>query len=266
MPTVDLNCDLGEGSASEAELMPLVTSANIACGGHAGDAESMRASVQLAVRHGVAIGAHPGFADREHFGRREHNVTPTEVRELILSQTQSLQVITRAQHAVLRHVKPHGALYNQAARDALLAAAIVDALTELDPGLVLFAPAGSVLWAAALEKGLPVASEVFADRTYQTDGSLTPRTQPDALIADERTAVAQVLRLIRDRTVRSVDGTELALQADTVCVHGDGAHAIDLVRALRRGLARAGITVQAPDWQSLVGRRPPNLRGRVVSP
>ena len=246
MHRVDLNCDLGEGCADEAELMPLVTSANVACGGHAGDEATMGASVALALRHGVAIGAHPGFADREHFGRRELRVTVGEVHELVLTQTRRLQAIARAQHAVLRHLKPHGALYNQAARDPVLAGAVVDAVVELGAGLVLFAPAGSVLLAAAGQKGLPVASEVFADRTYQPDGSLTSRTRPEALIVDERVAVAQVLRLVREGKVRSIEGTEVALTADTVCVHGDGPHALGLVRALRRELARAGIAVRAP--------------------
>jgi 5-oxoprolinase (ATP-hydrolysing) subunit A len=247
MQRIDLNCDLGEGAAGEAELMALVTSANIACGGHAGDETTMRASVELALRHGVGIGAHPGYADREHFGRRERAVTASEVRGLVLAQTRALQVIAHAQHAVLGHVKPHGALYNQAARDPVLAGAVVDAVAELDAGLVLFAPAGSVLLTAALEKGLPVASEVFADRSYQPDGSLTPRTRPEALIMDERAAVAQVLRLVREGKVRAVDGTEVALSADTVCVHGDGPHALALVRALRRELELAGIALHGLD-------------------
>ena len=245
MACVDLNCDLGEGSADEAELMSLVTSANIACGGHAGDAASMGTSVKLALRHHVAIGAHPGFADRERFGRRERNVTAREVYELMLTQTRSLQSIMDAEEAVLRHVKPHGALYNQAARDPGLAEAVVEAVAALDPKLILFAPAGSVLLAAALKRGLRGASEVFADRTYQADGSLTCRTRPDALVADGQAAVVQVLRLIREGKVRSVDGPDVALRADTVCVHGDGPHALSLVRTLRRELDRAGIVVNA---------------------
>lgn len=225
--------------------MSLVTSANIACGGHAGDAVTMRASVALALRYGVDMGAHPGFADREHFGRRERMITAGEVRELVLTQTRRLQTVAHAQQAVLRHVKAHGALYNQAARDPVLAGALVDAVIELGSGLVLFAPAGSVLLATARQRGLSVASEVFADRTYQPDGSLTPRARPDSLIAEEGAAVTQVLRLVREGRVRARDGTELALTADTVCVHGDGPQAIAFVRALRRELARAGIAVAA---------------------
>ncbi len=246
MHELDLNCDLGEGSAADVELMPLVTSANIACGGHAGDEESMRASVELAARHGVAIGAHPGFIDREHFGRRELKVGAGEVRELVLSQTRRLEAVARGVNTVLSHVKPHGALYNQVARDSTLAGAVVDAVLELGVALVLFAPAGSVLLARARAAGLKVASEVFADRTYQADGSLTPRSRADALITDEEVAVAQVLRMVRESKVRSVQGSDLTLAADTVCVHGDGPHAIALVRALRCELARAGIAVRAP--------------------
>jgi 5-oxoprolinase (ATP-hydrolysing) subunit A len=246
MPSVDLNCDLGEGSPGEAELMSLVTSANIACGGHTGDEATMIASVDLALRHGVAVGAHPGFVDPEHFGRREMIVGAAEVRELVLNQVRRLQEIACARNADVLHLKPHGALYNQAARDPILADAVVEAAIELDPDLVLFAPAGSVLLAVAHQQGLQVASEVFADRTYQADGSLTPRTRSDALIADEQVAVAQVLRLLREGQVRSIEGTDVAMKADTVCVHGDGPHAVEFVRALRRELARAGVEVKPP--------------------
>jgi UPF0271 protein len=204
----------------------------------------MGASIILALQQGVAIGAHPGFADRVNFGRRERETTASEVRELILTQTRSLQVIAQAHRAVLRHVKPHGALYNQAAHDPVLAGAVVDAVSELDAGLVLFAPASSLLLAMAKEKGLSVASEVFADRTYQSDGSLTPRSRPDALIVNESEAVSRVVRLVREGSVRAIDGTELGLQSDTVCVHGDGVHAIALMRALRHALAEAGIAVR----------------------
>jgi len=245
MPRLDLNCDLGEGSPAEAALMPLVSSANIACGGHAGDAERMRASLELALRHGVAIGSHPGYLDREHFGRREQTVTAGEVYELVLRQTRLLQSIGNPLHAVVRHVKPHGALYNQAARDRALARGVVDAVSELR--LVLFAPAGSALLAVARERGLPAASEVFADRTYQSDGSLTPRTRPDALLTEPDAVVAQVLRLVRDGKARSTEGRDLPLKADTVCVHGDGPHALELVRALRRELDWAGVAVKAWD-------------------
>ncbi len=240
MPSVDLNCDLGEGAAHDAELMPLITSANIACGGHAGDAATMRATVALAQRHGVAVGAHPGFPDRANFGRVELAVTPDEVHELVLDQIRRLQAL-----APLRHVKPHGALYNMAAREPALARALVDAVYEADPRLILFGLAGSHVIAAAEACGLPVASEVFADRTYQADGSLTPRTQSDALITDAAVAVAQVRRMVREGKVRATDGTDVLIRADTVCVHGDGANPVEFARRLRHELSAAGIEIKA---------------------
>ena len=239
---VDLNCDLGEGAGYDAELMPLITSANIACGAHAGDEATMRATVSLAQKHGVALGAHPGFADRANFGRRELPVTPDEVHKLVLNQVRKLQKL-----GPVRHVKPHGALYNQAARDTLLAQAVVTAIHEADPRLVLFGLAGSQLIAAAEAYGLPVASEVFADRTYQPDGSLTPRARPDALVTDGNVAVAQVLRMVREGRVRATDGTDVAIRADTICLHGDGAHPVEFAQRLRRELTAAGIEIKAID-------------------
>ncbi len=245
--TIDLNCDLGEGAACDAELMPLVSSANIACGAHAGDAATMRATLALALRHGVAVGAHPGFADREHFGRRELAISPAHAAELVFTQVQTLQEIAVSMQAEVRHVKLHGALYNLVSRDEALAQAVVEAVwcTEWKP--ILFALAGSALERVARRKpGLRVAAEVFADRTYQRDGSLTPRSRPDALIHDEAQAVAQVLRMIRDGVVRATDGTDVPIRADTVCVHGDGPHAVAFARRLRGELRAAGIELMAP--------------------
>ncbi|MBL9218096.1 MAG: LamB/YcsF family protein [Opitutaceae bacterium] len=240
MPSIDLNCDLGEGAGHDAELMPLITSANIACGGHAGDAATMRATVALAQKHGVVVGAHPGFPDRANFGRVELAVTPDEVHELVLDQIRRLQAL-----APLRHVKPHGALYNMAAREPALARALVDAVYEADPRLILFGLAGSHVIAAGEACGLPVASEVFADRTYQADGSLTPRTQSDALITDAAVAMAQVRRMVREGKVRATDGTDVLIRADTVCVHGDGANPVEFARRLRHELSAAGIAIKA---------------------
>jgi UPF0271 protein len=237
---VDLNCDLGEGAGHDTELMPLITSANIACGAHAGDEATMGEMVVLAQKHGVALGAHPGFADRANFGRRELPVTPDEVHELVLNQVRKLQKM-----GPVRHVKPHGALYNMAARDLALARAVVDAIYEADPRLILFGLAGSHLIAVAEACGLPVVSEVFADRTYQEDGSLTPRSQPNALITDENAAVAQVLRMVREGRVRATDGNDVAIKADTVCLHGDGAHPVEFARRLRQALTAAGIEIKA---------------------
>ena len=236
---IDLNCDLGEGAGHDAELMPLITSANIACGAHAGDVATMRATISLANKHGVAIGAHPGFADRENFGRRELAMTPAEVRALIIGQVEALRGL-----GPVRHVKAHGALYNLTARDAALAGTVAAAVQAVDPGLILFALAGSELERAARKIGLRVAREVFADRTYQRDGSLTPRSQPDALIHDEDAAVAQVLRMVSEGAVRATDGTDVPIAADTVCLHGDGPHAVVFARRLNTALRDAGIELR----------------------
>ncbi len=240
MKSIDLNCDLGEGAGHDAELMPLITSANIACGGHAGDAATMRATVTLAQKHGIAIGAHPGFADRENFGRRELALLPAEIFALVKDQVMALRAFT-----ALRHVKPHGALYNLAARDAAVAGAIAVAVRTVDPKLVLFGLAGSELVKAGRARGLRVAEEVFADRTYQPDGSLTPRSSPDALITDEDVAVAQVLRLIREGKVRAIDGTDISIKADTLCLHGDGPKAVAFAKTLNKQFKKAGIEITA---------------------
>jgi len=245
MRCIDLNCDLGEGAGRDAELMPLITSANIACGAHAGDGATMRATVALAKAQGVAVGAHPGYADREHFGRIERSLAPAEVHRLVLGQVRALQRIAAEAGVRLAHVKAHGALYNQAARDEALAAAIAGAVRAADPRLVLFGPAGSALLRAGQAAGLTVAREVFADRTYQADGSLTPRARPDALIADEEAAVAQALRLVREGGVRATDGTDVILGADTICLHGDGAHAVAFARRIGAALRAAGIEPRA---------------------
>ncbi len=236
---IDLNCDVGEGAGLDAELMACVTSANIACGAHAGDAATMRATMALAERYGVAAGAHPGFADRENFGRAERMLSPRELHDLVTRQIDALRAF-----GTVRHVKPHGALYNQAARDREMADVIAAAVYACDPALILFGLAGSELIRAGRARGLRVAHEVFADRTYQRDGSLTPRSRADALIQDEDSAVAQVLRLVREGVVRSTDGTDVKIQADTVCLHGDGLHAVAFARRLRIELEAAGIEVR----------------------
>ena len=239
MRALDLNCDLGEGGAHDAELMSLVTSANLACGAHAGDAATMRAAVALAQRHGVAIGAHPGFADREHFGRRELRLPPEEIRRLVRGQIEALRAL-----APLRHVKPHGALYNLAARDATVARAVAEAVHDVDAALVLVGLADSVSLAAGREAGLRVAGEFFADRGYAPDGTLAPRGTPGALLGVEA-AVAQTLSFAQTGQVRATDGTDLAVEAETVCVHGDGPHALELARALRAALKAVGAELRA---------------------
>ncbi|MGA3007170.1 MAG: 5-oxoprolinase subunit PxpA [Opitutaceae bacterium] len=240
MNIIDLNCDLGEGAGHDAALMPLVSSVSIACGGHAGDEATMRATIALAEKYGVAIGAHPGFADRENFGRLELALSAEEIWALTIRQIMALRALTP-----LRHVKPHGGLYNRAARDPAAAGAVADAVCAVDSKLILFALAGSELVKAGRARGLRVAEEAFADRTYQADGSLTPRSQPDGLIRDEKQALAQVLRLIRDGKIRAVDGTDRSIAADTVCLHGDSPQAVAFAQRLKEGLTTAGIEIRA---------------------
>lgn len=247
MRTIDLNCDLGEGAGHDAELMPLITSANIACGAHAGDEATMRATVALARRHGVAVGAHPGFADRGHFGRRERVIAPTAAGDLVVLQVRRLQVIAHELGTPVHHVKLHGALYNQASRDGALAEGIVRALGTTGRHLRLYVLAGSVLEAVARARGdIVVVPEVFADRAYQADGSLTPRTAPGAVIAEPAAAAAQACRLAGAGRVRAADGTEVPVTAGTICLHGDGATAVATAAAIRRALLAAGVRLAAP--------------------
>ena len=245
MLTIDLNCDLGEGGAADASLMPLITSANIACGGHAGDDATMRSTLRLARQHGVGAGAHPGHEDPAHFGRRELAVTPAAAAELVLNQTERLRGLATKEGVILGHVKLHGALYNQTARDPALASAVVRALATGFPGLPLVVLAGSVLEEIARrELGAPVRAEAFADRAYERGGSLRARGLPGALLADADAAERQVLQLIRTGRVRTWDGGETLLRADTVCLHGDGADPVGFARRLRSALAAAGVQVQ----------------------
>ncbi|MCW5548501.1 MAG: LamB/YcsF family protein [Opitutaceae bacterium] len=247
MKTIDLNADLGEGGGQDAVLMPLVTSANIACGAHAGDADTMRASVELAQRHGVSIGAHTGFVDRENFGRVERPIGPAEVAALVTAQVMRLQEIAQAAGAVVGHVKLHGALYNQVSRDRELSEAVVAAIRSAGKHLILYALAGSELEKAARRApDFAVVAEAFADRTYQADGTLTPRSRPEALIHSPEAAAAQVRRIVREGFVRATDGTDVPLRAGTVCVHGDGPAAVALTTRLRAALEADGIELAAP--------------------
>lgn len=245
MPRVDLNCDLGEGAGHDEELMPLISSANIACGGHAGDEATMLATLRLARQHGVAVGAHPGFADRANFGRVEQPVTPAEVQTLVSSQTQLLLDLAVQARVRVRHVKPHGALYNMAARDPMVAQAVAAGVYEADPRLVLVGLAGSRLLEAGSACGLSTLSEVFADRTYQADGSLTPRREAGALITDPALVVAQVLGMVREGRVVATDGSRVEIKADTICLHGDGEHAVEFARELRAALEAVGIEIKS---------------------
>jgi UPF0271 protein len=241
---VDLNADVGEGMGDDAQLIPLVTSVNIACGGHAGDAATMARAVERAAQADVAVGAHPGLEDRAEFGRVGRPLAPAQARELVCRQVAALSAIAERLRVRVRHLKLHGALYHMAARDGALAAAIVDAAAELDAALILVGPPGSALLAAASARGLATAAEVFADRRYRSDGSLVPRGAPMALIADPAEAIAQVVGMVLHGTVRSIDGTNVAVRADTVCLHGDGPDAVGFAQALRTALAGQEIVLR----------------------
>lgn len=245
---VDINCDMGESFGrytlgQDRAIMPWITSANIACGFHAGDPQVMFETVRWAVESGVAVGAHPGYPDLNGFGRREMKMSPTEIYQMMIYQMGALQGFAQLFGARVEHVKPHGALYNQAAKDRVLAEAIVQAVADLDREMVLFGLAGGELVRAGQRAGLCVAEEVFADRTYQADGSLTPRSRPDAMIHDSTLAVQRVVKMVKTGTVTAVDGTEVAIQADTICVHGDEPTALEFVQLLRVGLTEAGVTI-----------------------
>ncbi|SCK39508.1 UPF0271 protein [Variovorax sp. HW608] len=242
---IDLNADLGEGCDNDEALLGLVSSANIACGWHAGDASTMRQCVRWAIDKGVAIGAHPSFPDRENFGRSTMNLPPEEIVAGMLYQIGALAAIVKAEGGTLAHVKPHGALYNQAVKDPVLADAICEAVRRFDPRLRFFGLAGSGMIAAAERAGLTPVEEVFADRGYQPDGSLVPRSQPGALIEEEERSLAQTLSLVRDHKVTAIDGSVVPVNAQTVCLHGDGAHALAFARRIRERLAAEGITVAA---------------------
>jgi UPF0271 protein len=251
MASVDLNCDMGESfgpwrMGDDAAVLPHVTSANIACGFHAGDPTTMAHTIREAMRNGVAIGAHPGLPDLVGFGRRNMDVSRDEVYDMLLYQVAAIGGVARAHGATLAHVKPHGALYNMAARSADLADAIARAVHDYDAGLVLFGLAISELLRAAEARGLVTASEVFADRGYMPDGSLVPRSRPDAMVTDEAQAITRAVRMAREGRVTAVDGTDVAVRADTICIHGDGPHAVPFARGLRAALEREGVTVRAP--------------------
>jgi UPF0271 protein len=248
---IDLNCDMGEGfgpwpMGNDAVLMQHITSANIACGFHAGDPVIMRKTVRLALEHGVAIGAHPGFPDLQGFGRREMKLPPDEIYTMTLYQIGALQAIVRAEGGILHHVKPHGALYNMAAKDRALADAIAQATQKAGADLLLYGLSGSALVEAGKAIGLRTASEVFADRTYQDDGSLTPRSQPDALVENAEQAVAQALRMVQNQSVVSLNGKIVSLVSETICLHGDGMHALEFASAIVAAFQKNGIEMKAP--------------------
>ena len=247
---IDINCDMGESfgpwkMGADAEVMPNITSANVACGAHAGDPGVMRRTIRAAKQHGVAVGAHPGFADLQGFGRREMQADPAEVEDSLIAQIGALAAMARAEAAPLRHVKAHGALYNMAARDRKLADAVARAIKAFDASLVMFGLPKSPLIEAGIAAGLRVAAEGFADRSYEPDGSLTPRSRPGAVIHDAAVVVDRAVRMVRDGVVLTSEGREIPLKVDTICVHGDTPGAPDLTRRIRAGLEAAGISVRS---------------------
>lgn len=247
--TIDLNADVGEECGDDALLVPLLTSCNIACGGHAGDAITMRRTIRLAIKHGVKVGAHPGYADRANFGR---TVVPLEfaaIVALVHKQIADLAALAAEAGAGLHHVKPHGALYNLAACDEPTAQAIAQAVAQFDPHLLLVGLAGSALIKAGLAVGLGVVQEAFVDRAYEADGTLRSRTLPGAVHADMEQALAQALALATAQPFAAHDGTALTIHADTLCIHGDTPQAIPFARGVRTALQRAGIRLAAPNLQ-----------------
>jgi UPF0271 protein len=242
---VDLNADLGEGCDNDQALLQLVSSANIACGFHAGDAQTMLQSVRWALQYGVAIGAHPSFPDRESFGRTAMQLPPETVYAQVVYQLGALAAIARAEGGKMVHVKPHGMLYNQAATDPALADAIARAVHSVDPTLKLVGLAGSELIRAGARLGLATSQEVFADRRYQSSGNLVPRSQPDALIESDELALQQTLMMVQQQKVVSREGVAVPVQADTVCLHGDGEHALAFARSLREAFRQQNIQVSA---------------------
>jgi UPF0271 protein len=251
MQSIDLNCDMGEAFGNypmpnDDTLMDYITSANIACGFHAGDPEVMQHTVAMAVKKKVAIGAHPGLPDLQGFGRRDIKITSNEAYQMVLYQIGALSGFVKAAEGKLHHVKAHGALYNMAANDVSLSRAIVQAVHDFDPTLILYGLAGSEMISAAKQMGITTAAEVFADRTYQDDGSLTPRTQSNALITNEPQAIDQVIMMVKHQQVISVNKKTVSLNAETLCLHGDGTHAVEFAKLINNKLKNEGIAVKAP--------------------
>lgn len=249
---VDLNCDLGESFGSytignDDQVIPLITSANVACGYHASDPVVMDQTLSMAKEAGIRIGAHPGFPDLMGFGRRNLSVSPTEAKAYVLYQLGALDAFCRVHGMKMQHVKPHGALYNMAAKDYELSRAICEGIREFDPQLIVLALSGGELARAAEDMGLRTALEVFADRAYEEDGSLVNRRKAGAMITDEDQAVARVVRMVKEKKVTAVTGKDIPIQADSVCVHGDGAKALAFVEKIRRALTEEGVEICALD-------------------
>lgn len=252
MYRVDLNSDLGESFGrytigSDDKIIPLITSANVACGYHASDPVVMDKTLAMAKEAGIRVGAHPGYPDLMGFGRRNLNVTPEEAKAYTLYQLGALDAFCRAHQLKMQHVKPHGALYNMAAKDYELSKAICQAVKEFDDNLIVLALSGGELARAAKDMGLRTALEVFADRAYEEDGSLVNRRKEGAMVTDEETAIARVVRMIKEKKVTAITGKDIPIQADSVCVHGDGAKALAFVEKIRKALTEEGVEICSLD-------------------
>ena len=245
MKHVDLNVDLAEGCGNDERLLQLVSSANVACGLHAGDYNEMRKAIQWAKANNVRVGAHPSFPDRENFGRTNMQLADDELRACLLYQLGAVKALCEAENVLLAYVKPHGALYNQAAKDPALARLIAQTIKAFDPKLALMGLSGSLMLNVAQEEGLSIISEVFADRHYLADGSLVPRTRDDALVENDEEAISQVLQMVLEGTVPTIEGSKVAIQADSICLHGDGAHAIEFAEKIRVALSKNQIEINA---------------------
>ncbi len=250
MARIDFNCDMGESfgaytMGNDLAILDYVNSANIACGFHAGDPPTIHKTVQAAIAKGVAVGAHPGLPDLQGFGRRNMAVSAAEAYDMVVYQIGAVAAFAQASGGRLAHVKAHGALYTMAAKDPRLAEAIAKAVRDFDSKLILFALSGSAMIDAAEAIGLRAAAEVFADRTYQDDGTLTPRSQPHAMIEDEDASIAQVKRMVTEGVVRSASGKDVRVRADTLCIHGDQPHALAFAKRIRAELTRVGVEVKA---------------------
>lgn len=248
MYKVDLNSDLGESFGAykigcDEEILKYVTSVNIACGFHAGDPSVMRKTVKTALLNKVSIGAHPGLPDLIGFGRRNMSITPNEAYDMVIYQVGALCGFIKAEGGTMQHVKPHGALYNMAAKDEKLAKAIAQAIYDINPELILFGLAGSESIKQGRLVGLKTASEVFADRTYQSDGSLTPRSQSDAMVTDEKESIERVIRMVKDKKIKCQQGNDIEIDAETICIHGDGAKALNFAYDIKNSLTNSGIKI-----------------------
>ncbi|KAA6209722.1 LamB/YcsF family protein [Avibacterium paragallinarum] len=245
MQHVDLNVDLAEGCGNDQRLLQLVTSANVACGLHAGDFNEMRKAIRWAKENNVRVGAHPSFPDRENFGRTNMQLSDEELKACLLYQLGAIKALCEAENVPLSYVKPHGALYNQAAKEESLATLIVKTIKAFNPELKLMGLSGSLMLNVAEQQGLGTISEVFADRHYLADGSLVPRSRADAMVESDEEAINQVLQMVLNGTVRSVDGVEVAINVDSICLHGDGEHAISFADKIRQALIQRGIQLKA---------------------